>query len=365
MRAGGKRTVGARVATVARSGMSLALACGLGISVATACGGTSSTEGTKPAAPNGGESSAGTGLVGTSGGTAATHGGSAAVSGGTTQESAGAPPGDGGSTDATHPTPLGGACSPPGSLACAGSHQKLTLVCSAKKTWEVNQTCSEGEFCDSMSGPNLGICTKPPPECLGREPGALVCSANSLAKCGPDSVTSEIVEQCAHGCSDGACKQLECPTLLFSCDPDCHDSASGCYDLCAGVDAAAEPPLLDLANAKVGEVYRLALPVFSKAPACACAGVSPALDAVAFRLPEPPAGLSWKIEAPPPWGVNLNEYKYLAGTAHANGCDKLSLGLSCHVSPVEAIVWIGTFKVSAEPAQVIVTLGQTHTTYCE
>lgn len=362
MREAAKHKVGWRRRTPGSASTASSLCLGLlgaAVAVTTGACGKSSASSSTTAPPDGGTDGGG-------GGGAAPIAGSETVSGGKPQENVGAAPSDGGSADGAQPTTvLGGACSPRGALACAGSHQKLTLVCSAKSIWEVNQTCSAGEFCDSSSGPNLGVCATPPRECLDREPGALVCAADSLVKCGPDTLTTNLVEQCAHGCADGACSQIDCPALLFSCDPACQDSPSGCYDLCASVDAAAQPPLLDLADAKVGEEYRLALPVFSEAPKCACAVVSPALDAVAFRLPEPPSGLSWKIQASLPWKIGVNEYTYLAGTKYGNGCTEPSLGASCRVWPSEAIVWVGTLKVSPDPAQVIITLGATSTTHCD
>lgn len=100
---------------------------------------------------------------------------------------------------------------------------------------------------------------------------------------------------------------------------------------------------------------RLFCPHLTMPPRALARGVAPALDAVAFRLPTPPAGLFWKIQVPAPWTL-VQEYEIEPDRTRGNGCERLVLAMPCYVWDYEAIVWAGTFKVSPQPSQLTVTL---------
>src|SRR5688500_18993050 len=102
--------------------------------------------------------------------------------------------GEGGSTIDGSVIELGAACAPRGSLACAGRHQKLTLLCGASGVWEANGTCEPGEFCQAGAGVDQGTCLPEVEECRGEAPGAQVCLGDARRECGPDGVDSVLIE---------------------------------------------------------------------------------------------------------------------------------------------------------------------------
>lgn len=196
------------------------------------CGGSSATS-------DPGQS--GTTPAGGSGGT----GGSSATMGGSADAGADAA-GDGGSMTDGSVGELGVACGQPGSLACAGKHQKLTLVCSAQGVWETNGTCGPGEFCQSAAGVDQGICLPEVEECRGEPPGARVCREGEVRECGVDAVDSLPIESCTYGCMSGMCRdEAECLAGWKNCDAegDCETNVMSSSADCGacGHDCAAEP----------------------------------------------------------------------------------------------------------------------------
>lgn len=146
---------------------------------------------------------------------------------------------------------LGGACSPAASLACAGEHQKVTLICGADGSWQVNMTCAVGEFCDSRAGDGLGLCAKEVAECAGKAPGDLVCLNDTVHRCGPDAVSSDLVETCTGYCDAGACvndkDMCPDPAISVNCATDCgarstycKTNAAGCQIETVNADGSAE-----------------------------------------------------------------------------------------------------------------------------
>lgn len=140
---------------------------------------------------------------------------------------------------------LGSSCSSPGGLACTGHHQKLKLVCSGSNEWESNGTCEQGDFCQTAPGADLGTCIAEAEECRGEAPGALVCRATELRRCGVDALDSELVEGCTFGCTAGKCDETAtCESGFADCDdnPDCETNTAtsaqhcgACSHACAGL----------------------------------------------------------------------------------------------------------------------------------
>ena len=296
-----------------------------------------------------GESGAGSGAVANAGETSSNLGGAAGAS-------AGAPA-------------LGNDCTSPGALACAGTHQKLTLVCGADNTWVTNETCPSGQFCSSTPGPDLGVCLAPPAECVEQVPGYRSCAGDSVIECGPDTVTTEVVEECSNGCTEGVCTQVECPdNLLFSCGGPCAGTLGECYDLCGALADSDQPPLLDPLNLIAGQEYFIELPAVEGSLACTCDFItSPRLASFAYRLPEL-ADAFWRIRVEGPWIVSVSQYAP-AMQSRGNGCvghryggrecDRWFVGLG------DAIVWLETDQTPAAPSMVSVTWGSEVQTACD
>ena len=101
---------------------------------------------------------------------------------------------------------LGGACGQPGDLACAGHAKKITLLCDGTGHWAASVTCPNGELCDSRAGLNRGTCAAIDPVCSASQPGDIVCDGQRRTQCGPDLVSSIVLETCvSQACTPAAC----------------------------------------------------------------------------------------------------------------------------------------------------------------
>jgi len=372
--------------------VSIFAVCCFAAQLAAACGGSSSTSSPQ----QGGHAGAGTsGSTQQGGACAATQscgagnqtGGTDAQGGSTNQnQNGGAPagdaggdanPGGAGSTTPDQPT-LGDACSPPGALACAGPHQKLTIVCGGAKTWDTNQTCASGEFCESTPGPDVGLCKKPDADCASRQPGDAFCGgadSKDAMKCDADGLAAGLVEHCNDKCVDGKCETnppYVCPTnIVYSCDPMCPGDGSAtlpaCFELCPKIPRNQLPPLLDLAAAEPGVSYSVVLPpVPADSLPCPCstdsasqvAWIPAGIQAVAFRLPASPTGSGgWRIRYPKDWTVRSS---FLNGPVE--GCDSLDSskdpdGDGCvYISP-STFVFLFTTTALSQPEAAEIQLG--------
>jgi len=176
-------------------------------------------------------SSGGAGGTGGVAGTSGDSGGTSSSGGSSDSGGSGGTSGSGG-TEATGVIGvLGEPCDSPGELACAGNHQKLTVVCGGDGEWEVNETCGELEYCDSKPGANAGVCRAPAAECATGEVDAHLCYQGDLHNCAPDGIEPMLVEDCVVRCEGGACiNEVEpCPTGdVLNCDPECGDT-SDCF----------------------------------------------------------------------------------------------------------------------------------------
>lgn len=279
----------------------------------SACGGSSSSTNSLPSAGAAatatggrGETAPSTGLGGN--GDSGAGGGSVHVGDG--GEPSVATPGSGGDGGAPMSLPddpeLGGACQTPGALACAGAHQKLTLVCSAGGKWETNQTCPSGQFCSSTPGADLGICKAPGADCAERQPGDAFCASDAitLMQCDADGLAATQVQRCDARCVEGQCAAaLPCPeNIVYSCDPACPgpNTSPTCFELCP-TPASGTSPLLELSEVVDGVKYAIALPAVAPDSHCTCVQADGALQGIAFRVPSVPRGSRWRFTYPKTW----------------------------------------------------------------
>ncbi len=136
---------------------------------------------------------------------------------------------------------IGEPCAEPGALACAGNFQEVGLICGADGTWEVNTTCSGDQICDTRAGTDVGTCQDQDPNCLGRDPGTLVCFDDNVYECGVDNITVELVGPCDGVCTVDGCQQADpCPTDTFvNCANDCGGRSASCDGgSCPGITGA-------------------------------------------------------------------------------------------------------------------------------
>jgi hypothetical protein len=159
-------------------------------------------------------------------------GGPQSASGGSQEAAAGE--GSGGQSSVGRVGVVGTACDTPGKLACAGNHQKVSVICDGAE-WKPNETCKSGEFCDTSEGPDAGLCKPEVAACSNREPGALFCEDRTLHQCSADNVAIVTVETCDGPCEDGMCVPLEpgadaCPSGndWANCAGDCDGLGSSC-----------------------------------------------------------------------------------------------------------------------------------------
>ena len=348
-----------------------------------ACGGSSSTSSTPSAG------AAGT-ATGASGGTTPSTGGGengnsgagvGSLDGGDGGEPNGAMPsngGDGGATSPPDDPQLGGPCQRAGALTCAGAHQKLTLVCSAGRKWETNQTCPSGQFCSSTPGPDLGICKAPEVGCAARQPGDLFCASDSitLMQCDEDAIAATQVQQCEARCVDEQCAAaLPCPdNIVYSCDPSCPgpDTSPSCFEFCP-TPASGMSPLLKLTEVVDGVKYAIALPaVAPDSQPCSCVEAKGALQGVAFRVPGPPRGSRWRFTYPKTWELRSALARSGESNDYYKACDlawpaAVSLTPGCTIFSTDtstARAWLSTNVPVTEPAAVFVELLPTAEAVC-
>ncbi len=289
---------------VARSG--LVVAAGFS---ALACGGSSTThsgdDGNSPA--TGGTASGGsegTGGASGSGGQQAGSGGAGGTGGASSGGTSSGGTSSGGSSASGVIAILGDACSTPAALACAGNYQKVSLLCGASGTWEANETCGDGQFCDSSEGVNAGTCRPVVTECEGFGPGEEFCRDSDVMACGPDLVTDEFRESCSDVgvCEDGACVEKDpCPESGFSCDVDCPPLSGKCVG--ASLD---EIVIIE----SVSPDYLEENPTI-RTPAAARAGTCDGSERRWFRVT--PNGTAYRARIGAPWG-------FVTGTSVAGYC---------------------------------------------
>ncbi len=216
-------------------------ACGGGDRSSSHDSGGSDSGGSNIGGSQRGGTDSGTGGSEETGGTAsagAPSGG--AASGGSSGEAGSGGGGTGGATQAAGTATLGTSCDAPGTLVCAGTYQKLGLVCGASFTWETNVTCAGAQLCDTREGVTRGSCQDPPAECVGKEPGERYCDDWSVYECNVDTLDTALVEECPHGCKAGACAVVA-DACSSEIDADCSKTCGPAYGNGASCENGACP----------------------------------------------------------------------------------------------------------------------------
>jgi len=99
-------------------------------------------------------------------------------------------------------------CDTPNVHGCDGPMSRQQTICDGtSRTWRANGTCLAGEYCDSSTGDCLAVV----PECAGNQPGDRVCVNGTLSECGPDLLTTAMIDACAT--ATGECARCRPVTL--------------------------------------------------------------------------------------------------------------------------------------------------------
>jgi hypothetical protein len=278
-----------------------------------ATGGSAGTEDTGGAAgESGGESSGGSsGAMGSAGrggsgagkaGSGGNPGGSAGAGGSGGSSGMSGAGGSGGGSAGTIGV-LGTPCAPRGALACAGNHQKLTVLCGGNDTWQANQTCGEGQFCDSTPGPNVGICRPELTECADG-PGTKWCDDDdkTLITCGPDAV-STVNQACIGACHNEVCRDVSvCPVW------DDYDQGAACSRDCGMADRTLSCGASNISctgyisvNFTFGPRAVIRTP-FADSPCTQCNGT------VAYLAVIPNTSSRLRVTVPAPWRVSQSSF---------------------------------------------------------
>jgi hypothetical protein len=358
------------------SALLISIACGSTESDPAATGGTAGSGGSGGSPPTGGSGATttggsttggqggttggqggttaggtGTGATGGTGGISGT-GGEGAVAGVPSGGSGGEPPtggaagiaGQAGSGPTGEVGVLGDPCSPPAALACAGNFQKVTLICGASGTWEVNETCPGTQICDTRPGLTQGTCQDQHPDCIDHEPGYRFCVDNNVHECGPDNLDQPEVEQCTGACEDGVCYN-ECPAssqLIANCVDDCG-GVLACWESPPGCPRAAIE-----VHGSVGRVFFVRMPP-SEPRFCWCDS-----GRASFQIRELAPDRALRITVPEPWGVydwSIREDEEACTVGHAGPTCLVS---SQPIGMIERVIVLATDEESLEPQNITI-----------
>jgi len=148
--------------------------------------------------------------------------------------------GGGGGNDAATPMDPGqtldAPCADNASIACDGTRPTQKLLCS-RGFWMSNGNCDSGEAC----APDTGQCTAIVPACADLEYGDTFCGpGDEVHRCGPNLVSSELVDACEGRCVDGessaTCASADCgdgkQQTSEECDDGDYDNDDDCTELC-------------------------------------------------------------------------------------------------------------------------------------
>jgi hypothetical protein len=320
------------------------------------CGGSTDTP---TSTPSGGSTALGGGGGTETGGSgAAVAGGGGVVTagtGGTGNETS-----TGGNGGATGGAAGGGAvgavgtleqqCSSVGALACAGTFQKLTLVCGASGTWEVNQTCSGTQICDTREGVTGGTCQEPDPNCVGQQPGTTFCQGNDVYACDADTVGTVLVSNCnlVGTCEAGACVAgpglcttdpvaLDCSTDCGGPSPDCalsECSTTGTGWLLDPTSAIAQSRFVVRTRDVPGDL-------------CQCGDVAYAPYELVISMPPNTTDTEYMVEVEPPWRVS-----HYPGTVPSCEGPVYLTTATCTVTQTIGYTWASTIWIYATDPSV-------------
>jgi hypothetical protein len=245
---------------------------------------------------------------------------------------------------------LGDPCDTPAELACAGNHQKVTLICGGEE-WEVNQTCGVGEFCNSTPGPDAGLCAPEIEACAGLEPGTRFCDSDDLVECGPDNMDTPLVESCELGCYAGHCAEpgyepdpCPDPPAVYNCANDCGGPIQDCpnYDCTPSyvlTSAIYEPDADELPFT----LFRVQVPD----EPCTCGEGVELAARVAFH-----ANLEGHILVPEPWHI-----AFTAGENYSQDVPSCVAPLQCVSNPAIGFYQIFTTDPDAPPINIVLESG--------
>jgi hypothetical protein len=175
----------------------------------------------------------------------------------------------------------------------------------------VDETCPEGQACDSTEGFDQGTCRELLPECMGVEPRHRFCNETTLQECGVDGVTSEVLESCTTVCEEGACNDNKdpCPRFPINCATDCGAQSSDC-------DLMPCPSTARISNSNPAV---LRTPSYSELCPVACDAETHALVLIVSNA----TGLSLKLTIGEPWKLAVDAPgadDVACGNDEATGC---------------------------------------------
>lgn len=126
---------------------------------------------------------------------------------------------------------LGEACAEDAAHACVGAAQRERLVCKDGK-WAAGEACDDTSNCDQASGECQAIVEG----CTNAVPGQRYCAQKALTECGPDLVTTNVVETCTDVCVEtgntAECVPKSCGDKVRQSPEQCDDGNKDDTDAC-------------------------------------------------------------------------------------------------------------------------------------
>lgn len=187
---------------------------------ATAGAGANTAEG-----GDGGTTSGGTNNGGTD------NGGSGATPDGGTTGNTEAGAGVGGQPNDFSKVALDEPCEVDQAFACVAPAAHERFVCQGGK-WATGEACDLASYCDR----DTGECKTIVSQCADAQPGDRFCDNRDLTECGPDLVTSSVVETCTDLCvatgTTAACVPKSCGDKVRQSPEQCDDGNKDDTDAC-------------------------------------------------------------------------------------------------------------------------------------
>jgi cysteine-rich repeat protein len=174
--------------------------------------------------------SAGTGADTSDAGDGGSGGSGAGPNGGTAGNTEAGAPG-GGYPDDFSGVALDEPCEVDQAYACVAPAAHERFMCKDGK-WATGEACDLASYCDHDSGE----CKTIVPECVDLQPGARFCADKDLTKCGPDLVTTSVVETCTDVCvvtgTTAECVPKSCGDKVRQSPEQCDDGNKDDTDAC-------------------------------------------------------------------------------------------------------------------------------------
>lgn len=143
---------------------------------------------------------------------------------------------EGGAGDRVQPPMLGDPCDEVGALRCAGSAQKLSLLCKGG-AWIDREVCQLDENCEQQTG----VCAPIVPDCENKGSRQRYCAEDdTLFECDQDLVSTAQVEVCTGTCVESGdsaeCAPIHCGDGEVQDSEECDDenvvTGDGCSATC-------------------------------------------------------------------------------------------------------------------------------------